>query len=132
MKPQEIAHGTAVRIYWYDSSALQGWQYSTQIGEVGRIVTLGYVVNTKPDVGITLTSSLATDSASIDPLTVPWGCIARLDTLPEEYSRAQGITSEMIEEESIAQRLAKGERGFPKIPDSPDTRHARKPKVPKS
>lgn len=74
--------GHAVRVFWYDSASHGGWQYSTKIGDVGKIVTLGYVLNTKPNC-ITVSSSIATDNASIDPISIPWGSILKIDRIKE-------------------------------------------------
>jgi hypothetical protein len=82
MQYKSYDYGSAVRVFWYDSAAIQGWQYSKNVGQVGRITSLGYVVSSKPEC-LTLSTSLDTTGASIDPLSIPWGAIVKCESLPD-------------------------------------------------
>lgn len=86
MKAKGFLSGTAVRIYWYDSASAQGWQYTSKVGQVGFIVSMGFVVNCKKDC-ITITTSFSSDGASIDPLSIPWGAIQKVDDLGKKWHR---------------------------------------------
>lgn len=86
MKPKGFPQGTAVKVYWYDSAAVNGWQYSAKVGQVGYIVSIGFVVNCKKEC-ITLTTSFSSEGASIDPISIPWGAIHKVLNLGKKASR---------------------------------------------
>jgi hypothetical protein len=90
MKPKGFQQGTAVKVYWHDSASAQGWQYTSKVGQVGFIVSIGFVVNCKKDC-ITITTSFSSDGASIDPLSIPWGAIAKVEDLGKKNSRNGGV-----------------------------------------
>jgi hypothetical protein len=85
LKPEEIATDAVVYLEWVDSvTSVAGWHVPRDIGPLkpSLIIAAGIVVKCDPD-AITLTSSLADNGNFISPLTIPWGCIERLDTLVE-------------------------------------------------
>jgi hypothetical protein len=85
MQSLHIRHGQAVTIDWLDSKALGGWQRQT-FTTPGTVRSLGYVVATD-DVAIAITTSIEETGCHYDPLSIPWGCITRIDIMSEDYSR---------------------------------------------
>lgn len=83
MEKLSLETGQAVQIYWCDSASLSGWKYNPETAStIGKIISLGYVVKAK-EYGLTITSSMATDKAALDPVTIPWGAIEKLVQLPK-------------------------------------------------
>jgi hypothetical protein len=64
-----------------------GWQYDPEtIGGTGRIVSLGYVANCKPDC-LVLTTSIGTSGGAVSPISIPWRAIETLDLVGKAWNR---------------------------------------------
>lgn len=82
MKPEKFSRGTALRVFWVDSSQTAGWQYDETPVLIEKIATLGWVVNTSED-GINMTSTLSRHGGALSLVAIPWACITYIQTLPE-------------------------------------------------
>jgi len=89
LQSRSIPFGRAVRVFWRDSRSFPGWQYETDpLGKSAKIVSQGYVAKAKRGTdAIVLTTSIGTNGAVLDPIEIPWGAIARLEFLPEQFDR---------------------------------------------
>lgn len=88
VKRTKYKFGQALRVAWHDSMRLDGWKYKpTEIGEVGKMMTIGYVVNTT-DEALAVTSSIGHLGGVLDALSIPWSCIVNVEELGEEWNRA--------------------------------------------
>ena len=83
----ELKLGDAVQLDWDDSKSALGWVYRTRkLRTPGRVRSLGYVVEVNPGC-ITITTSLDREvGSSIDDLSIPVGCITRIEQLPETWN----------------------------------------------
>lgn len=87
MKKQNLKFGTAVSVDWLDSKAIGGWSYSPlRVREPGFVRSLGYVIQASKH-ALTLSTSIDRNGASMDDLSIPWGCISELEALPDDFSR---------------------------------------------
>ena len=80
-----VKKGQALTIDWLDSKAIGGWNRDNK-PEPGTIRSLGYVVASDED-ALMITTSLETSGWHFDALSVPWGCITRVDVLPDDWAR---------------------------------------------
>ena len=83
----KLKEGEAVRVSWYDSIALNGWRYSTEgLGKAGRIQTIGYVAHNTNE-AVSITSSIGKSGGFLDPISIPWKAVEKLEKLGEEWNR---------------------------------------------
>lgn len=80
---KRLKFGDAVRVYWLDSAVNEGWHRATPTKTVGKIVSLGYVVESTPTV-LTMSHSIEQTGPFLSTLSIPRAAIVeieRLDTL---------------------------------------------------
>ena len=76
---------THVRVSWRDSTFTSGWHYP-QNGRYPKhvkplpIATIGYVIESN-DEGLTVAGTVNADESILNPLTIPWGCIEKLEEI---------------------------------------------------
>lgn len=80
MKSRKLPNLALVRATWVDSQYAPGWMKATKGSPPVDIVTVGYVTQNTPEL-LTLASTVATDSDVLNPLSVPWGCIRKIEVL---------------------------------------------------
>lgn len=89
MKRMKLPFGRALQVYWHDSTSLPGWRYNTKgIAEVGRVVSIGYVVGSSKD-AVALSTSLVHDGSAIDPINIPWTSIKAIAPIGERWDLVQ-------------------------------------------
>jgi hypothetical protein len=94
MRPRKIPFGKAIRVSWFDSLSLSGWQINKQpnpntlnIGDVAHIRTIGYVAGCTPE-AIAVTTSIGCEGeGSLGPVSIPWKSVAKLDFIGKEWDR---------------------------------------------
>lgn len=93
MRRRTIRFGKAVRVSWYDSLSLTGWQHgksephTLKPGDVAHIRTIGYVAACTPD-SIAVTTSIGTEGeAALGPVSIPWRSIFGLELMGKEWDR---------------------------------------------
>jgi hypothetical protein len=78
--------GDVVYIRWADTKSALGWTYAPAKKRLpGVIISIGYVVKLDDDV-LTITTSLGMKGESLDELSIPRGCIDKLEVLPADWS----------------------------------------------
>jgi hypothetical protein len=83
MKPRAFSRGTALRVFWVDSSQTAGWKYDENIPVmVEKIATLGWVTDTSSD-GINMTSTLSKHGGVLSYISIPWKAIVHIQELNE-------------------------------------------------
>ena len=85
MQCLEVKKGQALTIDWLDSKALAGWN-RTITTDPATIRSLGYVVASDNE-AISITTSFEDSGWHFDALSIPWGCITRIDILPDDWAR---------------------------------------------
>lgn len=89
MKPnKELKVGDAVRVSWRDSFTKPGWSPLDEPFDPGesKIVTQGWVVvNEQGFLGIS--STIACNGTTADPINIPWFAIHEAKKLGEEWNR---------------------------------------------
>jgi hypothetical protein len=90
MRARKLRYGQAVRVIWEDSSTASGWIYKNPkaIGEPTRVVSMGFVVNSRQD-SITLTTSIDAEAGNLSPVTIPWSAVQRVDVLEKKWMRGR-------------------------------------------
>lgn len=90
-KPKKsLKRGKGVRVCWLDSSTLHGWTSKEARTRAGAIVSMGYVIDSNPTC-LTLSTSIADNSDSMSPLSIPWQCIVKVEALPESFDRDKNL-----------------------------------------
>lgn len=83
MKPLSFRRGTALRVFWLDSTQTAGWLYEDHPEiMVEKCATLGWVVNSSIK-GLNLTSTLSTRGGVLSLVTIPWKAITDIQELKE-------------------------------------------------
>jgi hypothetical protein len=86
MTPISFRRGTALRVFWVDSTQTPGWIYEKlPTVQVERVATLGWAVNSSVR-GLNLTSTLSTRGGALSLVTIPWAAITDIQEL-EEWNR---------------------------------------------
>lgn len=85
MQPMKLPEGTAVHVVWVDSWTRKGWHKQTAFIDVGRVESIGYV-HKATDSCLALCSAAMADMG-LDPYSIPWGAIERIEELGEQYNR---------------------------------------------
>jgi hypothetical protein len=99
MEAIELKFGDAVRAFWYDSCHQPGWVYGDFEGTVGKVVSLGFVVEAKANAKtLTLSTSLGCDHQILSPVSIPWAAIQKLERLESKWDRAHVLGPEDEEE----------------------------------
>lgn len=90
MKPLSFRRGTALRVFWVDSTHTPGWIYDEHpTVEVENVSTLGWAVNSTVR-GLNLTSTLSTRGGLLSLVTIPWAAITDIQEL-KEWNRDTNI-----------------------------------------
>lgn len=87
MRRSSLRYGDAVRVHWVDSQSGNGWSYPRVKQPVAHIVSMGYVVKNEEG-ALAISTSIAHNSAFIDPLAIPWECIHGVEKIGKEWNRA--------------------------------------------
>jgi hypothetical protein len=93
MRRRKIPFGKAVRVSWYDSLSLSGWQLrkaqanTLQVGDVSHIRTIGYVAGCTSDAVAVTTSIITEGDGTLGPVSIPWKSIFKLEFLGKEWDR---------------------------------------------
>ena len=72
---------------WADSTFTSGWHLPDKQGEYRKVVkpqeiaTIGYVVSSDKD-GICIAGTVNADKSILNPLVIPWGCVAAVEEMP--------------------------------------------------
>lgn len=90
MKPLSFRRGTALRVFWVDSTQTPGWLYE-DLPEVKieKVATLGWAVNSTIE-GLNLTSTLSRRGGILTLVTIPWRAITDIQEL-KEWNRDTNI-----------------------------------------
>jgi len=94
MRPRKLRFGTPVRVVWEDSACGNGWDYrnpKSNIGRTTKIVSLGYVVNSKDAEPpcLTLTTSIDDSAGVLSPVTIPWRVVMEMEILDPKFGRQE-------------------------------------------
>jgi hypothetical protein len=83
-KEQSYYHlklGQLVALVWADTRSKLGWSYDPREERLpGYIASIGYVVQTNPEC-VTITTSMDDKGCSLDDLSIPAGCIRKVEVL---------------------------------------------------
>lgn len=83
MTPLSFPRGTALRVFWVDSTQTAGWMYDLHPPvEVENVATLGWAVNSTVN-GLNLTSTLSKRGGVLSVVTIPWAAITDIQELKE-------------------------------------------------
>lgn len=90
MKPLSFRRGTALRVFWVDSTQTSGWLYdSLPDVQVENVATLGWAVNSTIN-GLNITSTLSRRGGILSIVTIPWRAITDIQEL-KEWNRDTNI-----------------------------------------
>lgn len=83
MKPEKYDRGTALRVFWVDSTQSEGWRYEENPPvHIEEVLTLGFVANTSA-MGISLTTTMSDNGGILSLVTIPWEAITFIQELKD-------------------------------------------------
>jgi hypothetical protein len=78
---KELQIGQAVKIHWVDSAVTPGWRPVRSLDPAPlHVISLGYVVAFN-DTAVTISHSISVEKDCIAPITIPNGCVEKVDEL---------------------------------------------------
>lgn len=85
MTPQDFSLGKAVRVLWEDSACADGWQKQV-VAEVGKIVTIGWMVDMSED-ALAICGTINDQWSGLSPISIPWRSIVAVEEIGDEWNR---------------------------------------------
>lgn len=83
MRPEKYSKGTALRVFWVDSTQSEGWRYEENPPvHIEEVVTLGFVANTS-NMGLSLTTTISDAGGILSLVMIPWEAILDIQELTD-------------------------------------------------